>query len=42
MEKKPNEITVENAAAVEMFAHLSEAAQESLISQIKSLLSAQQ
>ena len=42
MENTPKEITVEYAAAVEQFAHLSEAAQEALISQIKSLLSAQQ
>lgn len=42
MENTPNEIAVENAAAVELFAHLSEAAQEALISAIKDLLSSQQ
>ena len=42
MENTPKEITVENAAAVELFAQLSEAAQEALISAIKDLLSSQQ
>jgi len=42
MENNQKENTVEVAAAVELFSHLPEAAQEALISAIKSLLSVQQ
>lgn len=42
MENNANEIPVEVAAVVELFSHLPDAAQEALIFQIKSLLSAQQ